>query len=1404
MRNVGLCLGVLLLGALPQPSRADVGLPGLRVLSSDATSLTVEYDLPGYTLDPIKTPAGTLSRVRADGLAATTTVGAPELPVGGAWVALPPVGTASLRVIDEEVERVPNVDVSPVYRPDFVPNASGELLPVRRFARDPQAYARAGPYPEASAALEGEQWLRFQRVTALRLFPVRYEALSRTLLVSKRLVVRIDFSTPPGRGLETMSAAGLEPGPSDDRLYEPVYGGAVLNYQVARSWRARTRARVAVSQVGGARPLDIGTGNPEWRVRVDTTGVWRITFAQLAAQQFPPGIAVDQVVGFRRDTTANLEPVPWTMTEIPIDVIDVNGNSVFDAGDFVVLPVQNWADRVRPGWYERRYGDYDNIWISYKSTGTGLRVAQAPSWLGATNPARPNSFPSFRHYEKNYHYFSFPIDVTRDDQFHWTDGNEDAAPVDSIFADLLDLDPAGGSVRVRAQWIGHSNLTHLLSADWVRNTDNLVTNLWTDTSAFSRFSFDALKEFDASRAGEGVNRLRISGHLSGGAPGSSSQAGLNFFEVTYPRRYVARNNRLEMNTGTATDTVEMTVDGFTGAAAPAIYAYDVTDSSNPVRLTVDPSQVASSGAGWSVKLQTVAAPGAPRKVVAAADVAPLPDAAIARANPSSLYLTPSNGADFVILTYDGFEPQVEPLAKFRRDKGIPTLVAKAQEVYDEFNNGRKSHFAVRRFLAYALAHWDTQFCLLVGDASEDAQGWLGSSDTDFLPVPVIHGPVGVQQGLEVVPSDNWYAFGLTAGTPDTLDLTPDMVIGRWTAGSQAEAAALVQKSIDYETTPLDAAWRNRAVLVADDQYSSATTFGSGTSSFSYCLRPDEAIFKQINQVLEGVIENEGGYKNFDVEPFYMSDIVTDAQVKPFDDPGCFETGIGRDFETERQYVTNTVSPSLFTLLNPGAAFLNFQGHGNAIQMTHEELWVSEGTLQDVDRIFNDHKPFFFSGYACHLNNFANIAEGLQFGDAIGERMVNIPVKGAIASLASVGYELLPSVPGSQLNVHVYRAFFVNPPFAPFAGQSGARVFIGEAAALGTLRMVTHTGGLERLAVRTYEFLGDPLVAMNFGAPRFFAHATDRDPLTSGVIYYPTLDQDSVTVVTNVLDESKLQSLTITEQGEGARAVVPDSEFTITPPYPDTVGNRYSIRMNVTPRPASYDVVFAAKDRSGLTGQFLLRFVLEAALTQGNQTIRNGDIAIANAPMIWKVRSPARLQATDFVAKVDGTPVPFTATADPSDTTGRTWSLNVPPVALAIGSHKAGLDVALARGGATRLVDFDVVGPGLEVKNVYAFPNPFRDATSINFFVGSDTTSDVLVRIFTVTGKLLWERFEKSVPPGSHSWVWDGRDASGSEVAYGTYLYRVSTGQGFADRKDAVTGKIVRAPPRKTAISTPTP
>lgn len=1400
-----IALPLVFLALAGTPAAADVGVEGLRLVAADATGITLEYRLPEYRLESVQTPSGVLTRIYVPGLATTSEPGRPELPAGGAWIAVPPTGGATVRILEEETEVVAGVDVIPVSRPVSVPDGTVDERPAREFFRDAAAYASDAAFPGAAVGLDGARWLRFQRVQALRLFPLRYRAASRTLLVTRRMTVRVDFSAPAALSPSALERAALEAGPAADRQYEPVYRSVVVNYDQSRAWRARPLRRPSVTRLGGALPggvesgavrpagaaLGLGTGNPEWKVRVDTTGVWRIGFDQLARKGWPADIAPEAIVAFRRDTTVALEPAPWTDVEIPIDVVDVNGNAKFDAGDFVALPVQNWAERVSPGWYERRYGDADVIWLSHKSSGTGLRVRSTPGWLGDPAPARPASFPSFRHYERNFYYFLYPTDVTTVDQFYWTDEVTDALPVDTLTADLLDLDSGGGGqIALRAQWIGRTGDRHYLSADWVNGLGDSL-DLWTDTTTAGRQIVDGRKYLPAAAATEGVNRFRIRGRREGITPGSG--ASFNFLEVTYPRLFRARNDRLEFNSAGASGTVEFAVEGFGGAIAPPIYAYDVTDWGDPVRLTVDPAQVEPSGGGWRARLQAAVAPGETRRYAAAAALSPLPDAAVTAETPSSLYLTPNGGADFILLVNDALATEwVDSLAAFRRAQGISTLVARAQDVYDEFNGGRKSHFAVRRFLSYALAHWDTRFVLLVGDASEDGQGWLGTSNADYLPVPVIQGPVPVNRGNEVVPSDNWYAFGLTGDEGPGRDLLADLVIARWTAGDNPDGTrgadqvrALVQKSLAYERTGLGAPWRNRAVLSADDDYSGATLFGGGgTAEFCYCLRTSEQIFQQINEVCERVVHRDSGYRDFEIVPYYMRDL-----LPAFSEFPCATCAVARDLYTVQTYVDRNTSPALLVQLSQGAAFWNFQGHGNATVMAHEELYVAQGTLQDVDLVFNDGMPWVFSGYACHLNNFAGVNERGYFGDGIGERMVNVPGKGAIASFASVGYELLPYNANNHLNVKVFEAFFKNPPYELFAGQSGARVRIGEATLTGVYRMVASTFGLEAEAAQTYVFLGDPLANMNFGPPRLTARASDRDPLTSGQVYYPTLDQDTVQVEVKALDESAL-TLSVSEQGEGALGAVPDSELVFTPSYPDSVGNRYTVTRRLAPRPATYDVVYAATDRSGLAAQFVLRLVLEAALTQSGRVIRDGDAAVPAVPFVWKVRSPARLAETDFGVKLDGQPAGFTAIRDAADTTGRTWS-----VQFAGGAggeeHTASLEVAPARGGATRSVRFSYAGQ-TELRDLYAFPNPFREFTTFNFDIVSGSSSDVLLRVFTVTGQLVYERAESGLAPGYHQWQWDGRDAAGQVVAFGTYLYRLDFQQDAGFRQQT-EGKLVRAP-----------
>jgi hypothetical protein len=68
------------------------------------------------------------------------------------------------------------------------------------------------------------------------------------------------------------------------------------------------------------------------------------------------------------------------------------------------------------------------------------------------------------------------------------------------------------------------------------------------------------------------------------------------------------------------------------------------------------------------------------------------------------------------------------------------------------------------------------------------------------------------------------------------------------------------------------------------------------------------------------------------------------------------------------------------------------------------------------------------------------------------------------------------------------------------------------------------------------------------------------------------------------------------------------------------------------------------------------------------------------------------------------------------------------------------------------------------------PNPFNPHTEIRFELARG--SQVQLRIFDVSGRLVRELIDTTLPAGEHRAVWDGTDAAGRAAASGTYLYRL--------------------------------
>lgn len=235
------------------------------------------------------------------------------------------------------------------------------------------------------------------------------------------------------------------------------------------------------------------------------------------------------------------------------------------------------------------------------------------------------------------------------------------------------------------------------------------------------------------------------------------------------------------------------------ATDPTLMVFDVSDTAQPVLLTgleVAGNQVSFAGTGT----QYVAL-GAEQVVQPAVD--PLP-------NWSRALRDPQRRADYIAIVpaVPGFEAAIEPLLAYRQQQGLQTASIALEQIFDEFSYGQRTPQAIRDFLSYAAQHWAPpapQFVLLVGDATVDIRSLSPGKNLNHVPTPLI--PVG-RSGYTA--GDAWYT---TAG-----DATTRMAIGRFPAQEASEVSTMVKKTILYEQqTGGDAAWKQRALLVADDE-----------------------------------------------------------------------------------------------------------------------------------------------------------------------------------------------------------------------------------------------------------------------------------------------------------------------------------------------------------------------------------------------------------------------------------------------------------------------------------------------------------------------------------------------------------------------------------------------------------
>ena len=168
------------------------------------------------------------------------------------------------------------------------------------------------------------------------------------------------------------------------------------------------------------------------------------------------------------------------------------------------------------------------------------------------------------------------------------------------------------------------------------------------------------------------------------------------------------------------------------------------------------------------------------------------------AAPFAPTLTPSlagSPVEGIILTDDSLATAFQPLADFDTRTGHPTVVRTLSTVRAEDPRSNDLAQAIRTFLTRARTLWGTEWVLLAGDHGS-------------IPLRMVE--VNYSETEEIA-TDAYYADldgtwdangnGIYGEVADSLDMEPDLLVGRLPVDSRAQAVGQVAKLLRYRRTP---------------------------------------------------------------------------------------------------------------------------------------------------------------------------------------------------------------------------------------------------------------------------------------------------------------------------------------------------------------------------------------------------------------------------------------------------------------------------------------------------------------------------------------------------------------------------------------------------------------------------
>lgn len=472
---------------------------------------------------------------------------------------------------------------------------------------------------------------------------------------------------------------------------------------------------------------------------------------------------IDRGVDIEQIIPTQLKLFYWG-SEIPcrVTITNVAGREAFKENNVIQFFIK---ELINPyGDYKfNPFTDYDVVQLNWAS-GIGKRYVQESSEISQDQnkftPDMNRKFRSTIHVEKNEQYQ--PLSRLHEEELSHINEHSFYNPSIKVgrnvtfpfeLWDPVTDSPYGVDFTLRMQGLTYSVDDEMDHQIIVRvNDQQLLEDEWE--GQLPKISTNEGSFYSHSNLLDGENTIEIAVK---GFPDNSFIEDLVLFDwldISYDRYMIAHNNRLIFSPQHGPGTYLFQVKGLTSASDVII----LKNGTNWIRGYKVAKEVNDGQESFSIYFEDQC-DGDEVYLIAGRGNSDIPDFGVESIDSiryvdvmENQYYSARPDGDYIIITHKDFYEKSLELVAHKESMGYTPVVYELERLYDEYNNGNESPYAIKEFLKDVYTNWQTRprFVLLIGDTGTKnalpiikyqssgaigaiiAENWFVDIDDDFV------------------------------------------------------------------------------------------------------------------------------------------------------------------------------------------------------------------------------------------------------------------------------------------------------------------------------------------------------------------------------------------------------------------------------------------------------------------------------------------------------------------------------------------------------------------------------------------------------------------------------------------------------------------------------------------------